>query len=68
MTVAVAPRGLRGFRGTSSLRRGADGLLFHGRYQLIGPAVLIDQHSRRGFGISVQEFSFSGKGLVPLPS
>jgi hypothetical protein len=29
-----------------SLRRGADGLLFHGRYRLIGLAVLIDQHSR----------------------
>ena len=37
-----------------SLRLGADGLLFHGRYRLIGPAALIDECSRRGFGISVQ--------------
>jgi len=45
---------LNAFRSTSSLRRGTDGLLFHGRYRLIGPAALIDQRSRCGFGISVQ--------------
>ncbi len=42
---------------------------FLGRYRLIVPAALIDQRFRRGFGISVQvKISFSGKGLVPLPS
>ena len=36
------------------LRLGADALHFRGRDRLIGPAALIDQRSRRGFGISVQ--------------
>jgi len=42
---------------------GENGLHFHGRYRLIGPAALIDQRSRRGFGISVQVKSASQGGL-----
>src|ERR1035437_7846919 len=38
----------------SSLRLGADGRLFRGRYRLIRPATLIDERSRCGFGLSVQ--------------
>jgi hypothetical protein len=38
----------------SSLWLGAAGLLFQGRYRLIGSAASIDQRSQRGFGISVQ--------------
>jgi hypothetical protein len=47
---------------------GANGLHFHGRYRLIGPAALIAQRSRRGFGINVQVKSPSREGLGTLPS
>ena len=38
----------------SSLRLGADALLFRGRYRLIGLAALIDERFRLDLGISVQ--------------